>query len=66
MKKVQGDRYKRKLVTEEECMNRVEELSQGMMMVYNYTQGVVKPVFRELYNEAEDIFSKWRIFLLDH
>jgi len=39
LKKVQGEKYKKKLVTDEECRNKIEELSQGMMMVYSYVQG---------------------------
>ncbi|KAK2160917.1 hypothetical protein LSH36_125g07015 [Paralvinella palmiformis] len=38
LKKVQGEKYKKKLVTDEECRNKIEELSQGMMMVYSYVQ----------------------------
>ncbi len=39
LKKLQGEKYYNQLVSEEECKQKLEELTQGMLLVYQYSQG---------------------------
>lgn len=40
MTKLKGDAFHEKLVTEDEVDKKLEEVKSGMMMAYNYAQGI--------------------------
>ena len=40
MMKLQGEKYEQKLVSESEANDKLQEMTSGMMMVYNYAIGI--------------------------
>jgi len=42
MMKLKGEEYIDNLLSKEECEKKLQELSNGMMVVHNYSQGLHK------------------------
>jgi len=46
MSTLRGHKYKEGLVSEDECRQRLEEMTNGMMVVHHYAQGEKISLFK--------------------
>lgn len=45
-------------VSDKECQDRVEELTNGMIMVYNYAQGIIAVLYLSVFSVWLDSFER--------